>query len=457
MKKTILIIFLVHFSGVNAQNFEPFKHSQPKRFQHPTDQNDNDHFFYSLETWNDGDTTFFKQYFRMTENMVDVSNNPDCLGWGGGMQPQGDTTWLGLKFHYNSATKELKLKNSSSEVLNFDLGVALGDSALFYSAPNQHYYLRYDSFQQELFIDSLEWIKTFTIHKYNDLDELVASPLNDFQIRLSENLGLASFINCKDFPVVEQGYVLQGQLNPTIGYYQLTYDEVFPWAPGDTLETRGVNSLSSLGVNTVSHRVFTILDRIESADSVWIYINMEEQIDYFPNGNPPGYPPVFNINYPSILAYRKNDNISDKPHNMNNGTNYLNDSTDNCGMRKRFLLNETFNFYCDSCHCLIPYDGFGTEIMTSEFQEGLGQVLLNSVPYGPLTTYTNAVLIYSNIAGESCGDFVPLAIEELSIQKERKLIKITDLIGREIEQQSNLLQIYLFDDGSVERVFQMKE
>lgn len=456
MKQLILFTFLALIPCINAQNFEPFKHSQPKRFQHPTNQSDNDYFFYSLETTVVGDTTFFKQYFRITENQIDVSNDPYCSGWGGGMQPLCDTTWLGLKFNYNSATKDLNLQNANGEELNFDLGLALGDSALFYSTTDQHYYLRLDSFQQELIIDSLEWVKTFTIHKYNDLDELVASPLNDFQIRLSENLGLASFINCRDFPAVEQGYVLQGQLNPTIGYYQLTYDEVFPWAPGDTLETRGYNSNSSLGVYTVSHTLYTITDRIETSDSVWIYLNVESQINNYPGGNPPFYPPPFNISYPNPIIYQKGQNINDKPHNLNMGTTYINDSTNNCGYRKRHVQAESFNMYCDSCHCLIPYDGFGTDISTIEYQEGLGQVYINSIPYGSVLSNTYASLIYSNIGGETCGDYVPLALDELTIQKERKLIKITDLIGREMEQRSNMLQIYLYDDGSADRVWEME-
>jgi hypothetical protein len=328
----------------------------------------------------------------------------------------------------------------------------LGDSTLFYSATDQHYYVRYDSFGQEMVIDSLEWVKTFSIHKYNDLDELSASPLNDFQLRLSENLGLASFINCIDFPTVEQGYVLQGQLNPTIGYYQLTYDEVFPWTPGDTIETRGYNSNSSWGVYTVSHTLFTIESRIETSDSVWIYLNIENQIDNYPSGNPPFYPPPFNISYPNPIIFQKGKNISEKPHNLNLGIAYLNDSTDNCGYRKRFMEAGSFNFYCDSCHCLIPYDGFGSSISTSEYQEGLGQVYVNSIPYGSVFTSTYASLIYSNIGGEMCGDYVPLALDEMILHKERKLIKITDLTGREMKQQSNMLQIFIYDDGSIEKI-----
>jgi hypothetical protein len=456
MKHLILLSFLVVFSSFSAQNFEPFKHSQPKRFQHPTNPNDNDYFFYSLETLTDGDTTFFKQYFRMTENLVDVINDPYCSGWGGGMQPQGDTTWLGLNFKYNSASRELSLKNANNEELNFDFSMLLGDSALFYSATDQQYYIRYDAFAQELIIDSLEWVKTFTIHKYNDLDELVVSPLNDFQIRLSENLGLASFINCKDFPAFEQGYVLQGQLNPTIGYYQLTYDEAFPWTPGDTLETRGYNSYPSWGVYTVSHTLYTIQSRIETSDSVWIYLNIESQIDNYPDGNPLSYPPPFNINYPNPIIFQKEKNISDKPHNLNLGIAYFNDSTDNCGYRKRFMEVGSFNFYCDSCHCLIPYDGFGSSISTSEYQEGLGQVYLNSIPYGSVLSGTYASLIYSNVGGITCGDYAPLGLSELAIEPERTLVKIVDITGREIEEKTNTMLIYIYSDGSSSRVLRLE-
>jgi hypothetical protein len=47
-------------------------------------------------------------------------------------------------------------------------------------------------------------------------------------------------------------------------------------------------------------------------------------------------------------------------------------------------------------------------------------------------------------------------IVDIQNSDERKVIKIIDLSGREIEKQKNILMIYIFDDGSTEKVLELE-
>lgn len=47
----------------------------------------------------------------------------------------------------------------------------------------------------------------------------------------------------------------------------------------------------------------------------------------------------------------------------------------------------------------------------------------------------------------------PLGIEESSLNKEKKIYKIVDLLGRETVKAANTTQIYLYEDGTSEKVY----
>jgi hypothetical protein len=396
--KTLLFLSVL-FLGFNGfgQGYAPFNENNPKRFQDVLNTNNNEYFFYPIEIENNADTTTFHQYLSYSSVLVDVTGTI-CEGWGGQLQPAADTTWLGRLIKYITTTQELIITNADAEQLTFDFGINIGDSSVFYSNVD-HYYLRYDNLAQELVIDSLNWVKTFTIWKYDSFGNAVSSALNGFEIKLSEQLGLVSFIDCDNFPTSEKGFTLMGQLNPTIGYYQLTYDEIFPWNPGDTLEVKGTNYKQSWGMITRSHKLITIQNRIETSDSVWIYLNIEEQIDESAPGAPFTLYP-YNIGYTNPIVFKKGSNISPYPHNSAYGTiSFFNDSVNYCGPRKGYGSYEAFNIYCDSCDCFIPFDGNGQYVSTYEYTEGLGMTFSKIQQYGNWVDETSAELIYSNIGG----------------------------------------------------------
>lgn len=453
MKYFVSTIFLIAFCCCFGQGFSPFNSNSPKRFVNTNDLSDNDYFFYSIQTDFSGDSTIFNQYLRESSYTVDVTGT-DCEGWGGGMQPTADTTWLGRKIIYNNVSKELINHNRAMEELRFDFGINQGDSAIFYTdSSDNDYFIRYDNLAQEPILGISDNVKSFSVWKYDGMENIVPSPLNGFEIKLSDNNGIVSFINCDQFPAIEKGLTLMGQINPNIGNYQLTYDEVFPWEFGDTLELKGNANYNDWGVSITSYKLITIDNRVETSDSVWIYLNIDPQVVQSPQGAP-SYPPGFNISYPNPIIYAKNENITEFPNNAFIGrTVYRNDTTDICGDRERFSSIQTFNVYCDSCDCFIPFDGDLGSSDTHKYVKGLGETYYKRQPYGNWSDTFQASLIYSNIGGVQCGSYTPLSVDEYTLDKNRELIKIVDLMGRETNEKPNTVLIYVYSDGSTEKKY----
>lgn len=451
MKYFISTIFLFAFCCCFGQGFSPFNSNSPKRFVNTNDLSDNDYFFYSMQTDFSGDSTIFNQYLRESSYTVDVTGT-SCEGWGGGMQPTADTTWLGRKIIYNNTSKELINHNRALEALRFNFGINQGDSAIFYTDSfDNDYFIRYDNLAQESILGISDNVKSFSVWKYDVMENIVSSPLNGFEIKLSENNGIVNFINCDQFPAIEKGLTLMGQVNPNIGTYQLTYDEVFPWEQGDTLEVRGSKSYYNGGVSVTSYKLITIVDRVETSDSVWIYLNVDNQVVVSPP-NAPSNLLSFNISYPNPIVYAKKENISEYPHeSVFERTTYFNDTVNDCGERKRFTSIGSFSEYCDSCDCFTPIDGFGSSSDTHKYVEGLGKTYIKKQPYGPEPDQSQALLIYSNVGGVRCGSYTPLSLDEYELNKKRELIKIVDLMGRETSEKQNTVLIYVYSDGTTDK------
>ena len=449
---TICILTVCYCFG---QAFSPFNAGSPKRFVNATNPSDNDYFFYSIQTDFSGDSIIFNQYLKESSDLVDVTGTY-CEGWGGGMQPTADTTWLGRRIIYNITSKELISRNRALETLRFDFGMSQGDSAIFFTDNSGNdYFIRFDNLVQEAILGESDYVKSFSVWKYDAMENIMSSPLNGFEIKLSENLGMVSFIECDQFPNVEKGLTLMGQINPNLGNYQMTYDEVFPWEPGDTLEVRGSVSYYNGGVSVTSTKLITIVDRVETSDSVWIYLNIDNQVVITPESAPSNLS-SFNISYPNPLVYAKKENISQYPDGGVFGrTTYFSDTANQCGELRRFTSIGRFSEYCDSCDCFIPIDGFGSSSETHKYVKDLGKTYIKKQPYGPEPNQSQASLIYSNVGGVRCGSYAPLSIDEYHLNQKRELIKIVDLMGRETFEKSNTVLIYVYSDGTTEKKFLM--
>ena len=444
--KSLIFLFTFFSAYTFAQDFAPFNSDVPKRFFETENPTSNDYYFFAYQTDSWDSFIKYRQYFRRTD--VEIPIGPDCSGWGVGAGNAGDTTWLGREIVYNTDAQTLELNNLGGDLLTFDFSIESGDSAMFYSDASNEFYIKNSGSVVEDIYGTGDLVKTFSILHYDLSGEVVPSELHLFEVKLGETLGLISFINCRDFPLVESGLMLMGQLHPTIGKYQMTYDEAFPWDIGDVVQYKSSYNDWESGVSNKTYRLITITDRVETEDSVFIYHSSGSFTVFNPGEE--FNPFTANFGYSNPIRFRKGENISEDPSRM---MPYVRDfqqtdSTDYCGMREILRIQPDWLVYCDSCQCDIFQDGFGMTLTRKTYTAGLGMSSSSTENYGPMPyPFTTSSIIYSNVGGVECGDqafagmgedalsfelYPNPASNELNIvtkQKAQKL-KILDMNGR---------------------------
>ena len=136
-------------------------------------------------------------------------------------------------------------------------------------------------------------------------------------------------------------------------------------------------------------------------------------------------------------------------------------------------LNGTFNNWCGTCAPMtkngdiwrIDIDlppGQHQYLFTLNGWDEVGNAPIESeCDYNPCDQYANYGLLLSSgspdlelgtVCWEECTDCISLSANTLDgSQENRKIIKIVDLLGREVEKTPGQVLIYFYDDGSVEK------
>jgi hypothetical protein len=456
MTNKVLILVCSYFfclSLVFGQDYFPFKSNQYKRFHNQTNSTDNDYFFYPSTVQNN-DSIFFFLYLRWGNTFVDVTNT-QCQGWGGGTEAVADTTWLGRKIIYDVTNQYLLLFNKNMDTLSFNFDLQINDSSIFYKKNNENYFIKYVSKEQETILNFLDSIKTFVINKYDDLGNLVPDELTGYELKLGKKLGLISFIDCLLFPTEKKKLNLMGQSEPMIGYYQLTYDELFPFHSGDTLEFYGSSDLSNIGTRTIGYNLVTINNRIETLDEITIYFENKIFLQNIPNGAP-SYPSPYIITYPTSMNFKKNESFSYVPDKYLNLVSYFTSSSI-CDDREYLSRSDKSHYmYCEPCDCFIPYDGDGQSFGNERWVKGLGRYSSSSYEYSDFGNDSYSYLIYSNVGGVQCGEVVYVGLDDLKLENNQQIIKRVDILGREIDEFYDCLQFHLYDNGVVKKIYKVQ-
>ena len=249
-----------------------------------------------------------------------------------------------------------------------------------------------------------------------------------------------------------------GQINPTLGDYQLTYDECYPWQVNDVLQysiyrNEGFNGPPPY----TSYQTVTVVDRIETADSVKLYFSSINQVTS--QGTSVS---AYGMDT-SPLFFKKGTPISELPWNKSRVVypivNVTEDSTEHCGFHGAFSFSESFTVYCDSCLCYGSADGFGQSVEYNEYVKNYGLFKRSYSEYGPLWDVGsgNSTLVYSNVNGVECGTFwnatdeLPTFVlsvspnptkDQLTIVSDHLIdqIKVIDLTGRSVLILSGIYQ-----------------
>jgi hypothetical protein len=427
MKSKHLIQALLLICGLMpAQNFAPFNKDVTKRFYNSNNPSDDGYFFYADSTSNPGaGITVFRQYFVLgvPDAPVDVAG---CGFWSGNAAWIGDTTWLGVNIIYNSNNQHLILTNFRGDTLDFDFSTTAGDTSLFYQNTTDKFYIHAGTTQTEMVYAVNDAVKTFTILHLDANGQPVNSTLHGTTLKLGDQTGLIRFIDAFHFPVVEKNLSLKGQLNPLIGSYQMRFEDLYPFQPGDSMQY-----LADVGYLGKFLSNYKVVGRNESADSVTItFTNYNVPLTNFAplNTMEQSTPPA----YPNILRFPKNSDLVGYPHNRLNpgkkvvwGNGYelrtAGTTQIHCGERHSFTIEHLSSIYCDSCQCIGNMDGFGQKFPLRHLTSGIGVSYAFNKPYdwpNPNSSEQQGQLFlrYSSIGGTVCGTYDALAIPENNME-----------------------------------------
>lgn len=364
-------------------------------------------YFFAESTMLNGGLIEMKQYQVMYDSLITPSNPNACPSYG---QPTAATdNWLGRDLVYNQILHSL----STDGGLTFDFGIPLGDSALIGSVNNVDYYMIYTSKSEEIILNYTDSVKTFSISAYDAQGTSVNTGYSSSPIRLAKQLGLVNFINLQDISNNVKEYEIIGQVNNGMGHlgnYAPTYDEVYPWDYGDTLQYFGYSSIQSTQSSYAAYNTVTVQLRTETTDSVYIHLNQNLQ-----TVNSGGI--VYNITYDPVIKFKKGEAITTYPANYFEYAKHYEvgeqefESFTGAGMR---MTDFVYDDYCDSCHCFPAFELQGVVFENYTTMAPYGSVHKEKTNYDSQIGITaEAKLVFANVDGNIYGNFVAVSVDEL--------------------------------------------
>jgi hypothetical protein len=429
IKVSAVLIFMSTL--VPAQNFSPFNASVTKRFYNSDTPTDNSYFFYADSIHGPAPgITIFHQYFTLQSSPYSA-NISGCAFWGGGGYTKLDTTWLGVDIGYDAATKHLLLRNFGNDTLEFNFSILPGDSAIFFQNNVSKYYIKAGQIQTETVYSVTDTVKPFTVLHYGVNNQIVNSPLHGKQIKLAQNTGLIGFIDAFNFPASEKYLVLQGQLNPLIGTYQIRFEDLYPFQVGDSMQYNGYEYPAFLCGGYI--RGYRVISRTETTNDV--QIKFAKSLHHIYNTPPLSGCQIFDV-YPDVLTFPKNSDLIGYPYNRQDEKSYPltrsgegyetrteSSSLTICGNRSSYTGTADPLIYCRTCACIGAVDeyGFSNGLPSRTYAKGVGVIETSQKRWGSqwLSSggqWQNTLsLTYASIGGQACGSYYYVGLPEYEL------------------------------------------
>jgi len=179
-----------------------------------------------------GDFTVYFNYTGIGNEM----ESDTCIFWGGYTCLQQDRpSWLGYAITLDFMGT-YHFKTSQDNFLSFNFNLLPGDSSLFYQDPTQSFYMVYEGSDTATILDIPDSAKYYRISNYDISGNTINSPLNNEQIIIGKEMGLAGFFRIDSFPLVQQPLSLIGNLAPAAGFNSLTNEMVYDHQAGDEIQ-----------------------------------------------------------------------------------------------------------------------------------------------------------------------------------------------------------------------------
>lgn len=275
---------------------------------------------------------------------------PGCLGWGDpNCYKANNPIWAGSLFLTNN-NGTYWMRNVFGDSLRFDLGMTVGDTAMFFQDASQRFSIVKAGPDTMSVLDLIDSVYTYTIAHTDLVDQPIASALNGGSLIVGKTLGLIRFFKIDSFPQVLEPIELIGNKGPDLGLHQITSAMVYDYQPSDVVQTKSYEG-GGYPPLPFSYWKDSVLARLDTPDSVryemaWESFNADGTITNSGIGT---------------LNYSKLEVFAELPFERFNGSNITLSRTSDCGIANWVLARELVPaiWFCTFDNCWVNGDSGG--------------------------------------------------------------------------------------------------
>jgi len=428
LKRLLLFLFIIFYSHISAQVFEPITEQTSKEFA----PNETTWFkSYSLHVdsaTQAGDTVVYHLANVINEeesaDFQPVDGDPqECFSWGGPCNPNNQSAGFGSKI-ISGIPGEFIINTTFGDTLT--LTFTESDSTVFFQSEEEFFAIvpQGESIQDVFGND--ETVQSYRISHYSSEGDVIDSPLHNYEITIGEQTALIDFFLIDSFPEVEKPLTLIGDQLHDQSLSVLYSEMIFDFQVGDTIQYRFHDTEWSPDGQPVTYstvyktRIFT--NRIEEADS----LRYEVLIETFSENSS-------EINQNTAeLVYPRFDTIAYLPFSdMLPGTYYFSyeeylSKSEICNFFGYQLQGKSYTVnYCEPYDAWCLFDTQGPpEKHEYIYAQGLGVYYDKHWRngFGVVSSWTDLEeIIYFSKSGVSCGNQAVLSTSDIDIHSNLKI------------------------------------
>lgn len=408
---SLFVMFLCIATGLIAQGqyFEPFHASSKKLFARASPSTPAYSMAFDSTQAAGADSIFF-HFGALDQGAGEVV--PGCIGWGDpNCYKANKPIWSGSLFlSDNNGT--YWMRNVFGDSLRFDLGMIVGDTAMFFQDATQRFTIVKSEPDTMTVLDFIDSVYTYTVLHTDLSNQPIASVLNGDSLIVGKQLGMIRFFRVDSFPQVLEPLELVGNKGPDLGLHRITSTMVYDYQPGDVVQTKSYEG-GGYPPLPFSYWTDSVLTRLDTPDSVsyqiaWEYFNADGTITNSGSG---------------IIRYSKSEVLADLPFERFNGSHISLNRTSGCGTAIWILASELVPGIglCPSENCWLNGDTGGPPPQSSNGLH-LGLTATHYYFQTPINPWDQPYwnirsLVYYRKNGVDCGTEQHVGIRESAVSK----------------------------------------
>lgn len=268
---TILLPFL--YESLNAQSYPPFHANAVAVYTTAPVAGPTSSLAFTAVELLEGDSIFYPVKTFDPENWNDMLepgwDNCEESFWstGGMCHPADVPLWLGAEMR-KTELDTYEYTNAGGEVLTFNFGIAVGDSALIFQNAEMQLYLIAEGESTGNFLGIEDSIFQYRLAHLNPEGEPLGTALHDAPITLGAQLGAIHFMRIDSFPQILQPITIAGHSGAQAGLYTVMEADVYDFQVGDVFQHFYQSNWTNPFDTESYYETRTVIERVEDESQI---------------------------------------------------------------------------------------------------------------------------------------------------------------------------------------------